>query len=269
MKCPRPRWALLSITVLACLVVGTMTASAATSSSHSATGTLSLQAELRLESTPGPCPPAVDANTCAARTAAGLVPGLGRMTQSSTWLAGMEPPWCRLSMGKALAHSVRLAVAGKGEILLELQEATDCIDQEPVRNQAQAFTITGGTGSFSGASGSGTVERTLEAQTSTGRVGRETWKSTLTVPGFEFDVTRPTLTGAANKTVTAKRGAKSARATFGVTAQDNRDGSLPVMCTPRSGTRFPIGRTKVTCSATDSSANTAAANFTITVKRPR
>jgi HYR domain-containing protein len=55
--------------------------------------------------------------------------------------------------------------------------------------------------------------------------------------------------------------------TFHVTAQDERDGALPVTCVPRSGSRFPIGRTVVKCGATDSSANTAGASFRITVKR--
>jgi hypothetical protein len=43
----------------------------------------------------------------------------------------------------------------------------------------------------------------------------------------------------------AEEGAKSARVTFQVAAQDDRDGALPVTCTPRSGSRFRIGRTRV------------------------
>src|SRR5262249_51632293 len=97
--------------------------------------------------------------------------------------------------------------------------------------------------------------------------GTETWAGTLTAPGVEFDLTPPTLTGATNKTVKAKKGSKSARVAFRVTAQDDRDGALPVSCSSRSGFAFPIGKTRVACRASDKSANTTKASFTVTVKR--
>ncbi|WP_323183892.1 MULTISPECIES: HYR domain-containing protein [unclassified Streptomyces] len=49
---------------------------------------------------------------------------------------------------------------------------------------------------------------------------------------------------------------KGARVTYDATAQDATDGTLPVTCTPASGSLFPVGRTTVTCSATDSAGNT-------------
>jgi hypothetical protein len=101
-------------------------------------------------------------------------------------------------------------------------------------NATQSFTVTGGTGIYAGASGSGRIERAANFAPG-GAAGRDTWIGTLAVPGLEFDVTRPTVTGAASRTVKAKKGAKSARVTFRLTAQDDRDGSLPVTCTPRSG----------------------------------
>src|SRR5262249_29254004 len=128
----------------------------------------------------------------------------------------------------------------------------------------QSFTITGGTGAYASATGSGVVERSLG-----GGVGTETWTGTLNVPAVEFDVTPPTMTGATSKKVRAPRGAKSARVVFKVTATDTSDGHVPVDCTPRSGSRFPIGRTIVRCSATDSSANKANASFRVTVVRTR
>ena len=58
------------------------------------------------------------------------------------------------------------------------------------------------------------------------------------------------------------------RVSYKVTAQDAVDGAVPVTCTPPPGSRFKVGRTKVTCTTgTDSSGNTAMATFTITVKR--
>ncbi|WP_326766741.1 HYR domain-containing protein [Streptomyces sp. NBC_01591] len=47
-----------------------------------------------------------------------------------------------------------------------------------------------------------------------------------------------------------------ARVTYDATAEDATDGTLPVTCTPASGSLFQVGRTAVTCSATDSAGNT-------------
>ncbi|HSC74103.1 MAG TPA: HYR domain-containing protein [Gaiellaceae bacterium] len=167
-------------------------------------------------------------------------------------------------LGRPLKASGRLVVAGKGEIHVALQDGTRCIDQEPMRNEPQDFTIMGGTGSYTGASGSGTVERSLS-----GGVGAETWNATLEVAGFEFDVTPPTLKGATSKTVRARKGAKRVRVTYAVSARDDVDGAIPVSCVPRSGSSFSSGRTDVVCSAADGSANTKTARFTITVRRRR
>jgi hypothetical protein len=91
----------------------------------------------------------------------------------------------------------------------------------------------------------------------------------LSVAGLDFDLTRPILTGAVNKTVRAKRGAKSARVVFKVTAHDDRDGAVPVACSPRPGTLLRVGTTRVSCSAMATSANTTTASFTVTVRARR
>ena len=67
----------------------------------------------------------------------------------------------------------------------------------------------------------------------------------------------------------AKKGTKNARVVFTVTGQDDKDGAVATACTPRSGSRFKVGRTRVRCSATDSSGNQATASFAVTVKRSR
>ena len=82
-------------------------------------------------------------------------------------------------------------------------------------------------------------------------------------------LTPPALLGAKSKTVRARKRAKRVRVVYQVTASDAVDGQLPASCNPRSGSRFPLGRTVVRCSATDSSANTANASFRVTVRRPR
>jgi hypothetical protein len=50
------------------------------------------------------------------------------------------------------------------------------------------------------------------------------------------------------------------------TANDNVDGPVPVLCTPPSGSTFPLGLTTVQCSATDAHNNTAHGSFTIFVQ---
>ena len=234
------------------------------SSNASATSALELRADLRLVSTLVGCPPGVAANACADRTAEGQVPGLGRVTEAYTWQARLDAP-CATDSGRALAVSVRWIVAGKGEIGFALGDGTQCVDLDSLRTQTQTFTITGGTGRYAGASGSGTVERTLGEGFP--RRGVETWTGTLSVPGSEFDLAAPILSGATKKTVRAPSGTKRARVVYAVSAKDAVDGTLPVACTPRSGSRFAVGRTVVTCSAADTSGNVRTAKFVVTVRR--
>jgi hypothetical protein len=251
------------------LVAGVSGAAApgtATASTTFVAGALNLQATLSVTSTSVACPPDAPAGAaeCRARTGTARVPGLGSVSEIYLWSYGAGSPPCPPNLVKPLATTGRLVVAGKGELHLALAQGARCVDQEPVRNEPQDFTITGGTGPYQGASGSGTVEPTVSAG-----VGTERWSGTIFVPGLEFDVTPPTLSGATSKTVRAPRGARRVRVTFKVTASDNVDAQVPVTCTPRSGGRFPTGRTIVSCSATDTSANTGSTSFRIMVRKAK
>jgi hypothetical protein len=251
---------------LALLAAGT--AAAAGSDADRASGSLNLGATLTLNSRIGECAPPPGLEECAVRTLHGPFPGLGAVNGRYEFHIDIGGPACSDITGKAAGYTIRLPISGKGDIVVAVAEGP-CVDSDAIRTQAQAFTVIGGTGIYVGASGSGTLERALGEPTDTGRHGQERWKGTLSVPGVEFDTTAPTLSGAAARTVKAKKGAKSARVVFAITAQDDRDASVPVSCDRRSGSRFPLGRTRVTCAATDTSANSAMASFAVTVKRAR
>ena len=232
-----------------------------------ATGTLEMKASLELTSD-SICKLVGIATNCASREVGGAFRGLGRVTASYDYEMDLGSGACGSGLGKALSYPIRLEVAGKGAIDVVTTEAA-CADFVFVRTQTQAFTVTGGTGIYAGASGSGTLQRSLVASLEEIGEGTETWKGTLTVPGLKFDVVRPTFVGAKSRTVVAPRHAKRVRVKFVVTATDAVDGRVPVRCLPRSATRFSIGRNRVHCSATDTSANAATASFKINVRRHR
>jgi hypothetical protein len=261
--------ALIVVSLIALFVALAGIAAAPVAGVTVATGTLDMNTSLSLVSQPG-CAPVGIATDCAARTVDGPFPGLGSVTGSYGYQMDLGTASCSSGLGKALAYPIRLEVAGKGAIDLAVSEATACIPLESVRVQTQAFTVTGGTGIYAGASGSGTLERALaEPRDDGSRHGLETWKGTLSVPGLEFDLIAPTFVGATSRKVVAPRHKDRVRVRFVVTATDDVDGPVPVTCRPRSGTRFRIGRTRVNCSATDTSANAGTASFRITVRRHR
>ncbi len=256
------------LAVLALLAgVGRTTApDTATASTTIVAGTLNLLGTLNMASLDAPCPPGMSVSTlCHSRRAQGGISGLGEVTQAYMYNGDPEP--CPGNV-KILGYATSFSVAGKGEIHFVVADAPNCLSAGAGLTATQSFTVTGGSGIYAGVSGSGRVERAANF-TSAGAAGTDTWIGTLDVPGLEFDVTPPTLSGATSKTVRAPRGAKRVRVTYKVTATDNVDAQVPVTCNPRSGSRFPVGRTVVRCSATDSSANTTAATFTVTVRRTR
>jgi hypothetical protein len=57
-----------------------------------------------------------------------------------------------------------------------------------------------------------------------------------------------------------------ATVTYAASALDQRDGPVPVVCTPASGSVFPFGRTTVSCTATDGAGNVATDTFPVTVR---
>lgn len=230
------------------------------------TGSLALNAPLQMVSLATfSCPPDAppEANFCPTRTGSGDIRGLGRVAEGYTFFVVESDP---CGGDRLLETTVKLEVADKGTLTAALPRLPDCLPS--VLSATRAFTITSGTGIYAGATGAGTVMHQA-SYTPSGAAGTDTWTGSLTVPGLEFDLTPPALTGAVNKSVRARKGAKRARVTFKLTANDQVDGARPVTCNPKSGSKFRIGRTTVKCSATDTSANAVTGSFRVVVKRRR
>jgi VCBS repeat-containing protein len=84
--------------------------------------------------------------------------------------------------------------------------------------------------------------------------------------GPNLDVTAPVLTNIpSNQTLVATSSAGAIVSWSPLTADDDRDGPVPVVCSPSSGSVFPIGVTTVTCTATDVTGNLGSGSFTVTV----
>jgi hypothetical protein len=78
------------------------------------------------------------------------------------------------------------------------------------------------------------------------------------------DAQKPVIQTPANIVVGNDPGKASAVVTFSVTATDNCQG-VSVVCSPPSGSAFPLGTNLVTCTATDSAGNQATTTFKVTV----
>jgi hypothetical protein len=79
------------------------------------------------------------------------------------------------------------------------------------------------------------------------------------------DTTPPDISDVQDMSVFATSASGAVVTYTNPTANDIVDGSVPVTCSPASGSTFAIGKTTVTCSATDAHGNTASKTFTIAV----
>ena len=235
--------------------------------SGSAAGTVTVTMQVHIADEVRACPPGTpaEATGCFSRKGAADVHGLGRVEESWDPVVEEYPAGCGPASLRFLPSTARFTVSGKGAIDVQVNGA-DCLPFNPPSpvQGTETFTVTGGSGKFAGASGAGTVDHFSNGP---GLPGRDTWRGTLVVPGFEFDLAPPTITGAVGIRVRAPRKAQRIRVRYHVSAHDDVDGALPVACKPKSGSFFRVGRrTIVRCSAKDTSANTQTAQFAITVR---
>ena len=95
---------------------------------------------------------------------------------------------------------------------------------------------------------------------------------TLTI-GFSLssvvaDTTPPTIFGTPSDISMSVAGPGGAAIGYATpTAVDDVSGPVPVTCIPASGSIFPIGTTRVTCTATDAAGNAATTGFNVTVNQ--
>jgi hypothetical protein len=236
--------------------------------SAAATGTLAFNTDLDVRYPEIDCdagtPSGVD---CFARAGRGVIRGLGPVDEAYLYKVDGAPAGCAIDEVRVLPATARLSVQGKGAIDVSLG-GSGCTRRgnAPLRAE-EAFTITGGSGRYAGASGGGVyVDVSLGPPSFR---GRDTWRGTLIVSGLEFDLTPPVLTGARNRTLRIARGRKRVRVAYSVTARDDVDGALSATCRPRSKSWFRVGRTRVLCSAIDTSGNEKTVSFVVTVRRAR
>lgn len=231
-------------------------------------GTLQMNGTFNNQFFPVACPAGTPATTAChgnASVRANLIPGLGKVTMASYTLVLDD-------FGSAcmrLHAQIPILVAGKGEIDLTMP-TSGCITPEQLSGRVPPIdvTVSGGSGPYAGASGSGVLNYQTHITGPEMGHATVTWMGTLNVAGLTFDTTPPQIAGARSKTAKTRRAAGT-RVRYSVSATDATDGKVPAACRPKSGSVFRVGRTTVSCTAVDGSGNTATARFRVTVKRVR
>jgi beta propeller repeat protein len=150
----------------------------------------------------------------------------------------------------APADIVVEATSGSGAVITYSVTATDLVDPSPIISSSPS---SGSTFPL------GDTTVLCSATDSYGNIDSASF--TISVQ----DTTPPTLNTPADIVVEATSGA-GAFVTYSLTATDLVNPSPIISSSPASGTIFSMGVTTVSCSAMDSSGNTASASFTVTVQ---
>lgn len=113
----------------------------------------------------------------------------------------------------------------------------------------------------------GTTTVTCTATDAAGNTATSTFNVGVTAPVTTVDTVPPVIASSTDITVVLTTAtATSSIVTYTVpTATDNVDGSVPVSCTPASGSTFGLGTTTVTCTAQDAAGNVATSTFGVGV----
>jgi HYR domain len=224
------------------------------------TNTLAIDVRFPIKWAPADCPHGSPTTTyCYTATGHPAIPGLGQAELELFLAVDRSDP---AYVCEKWAENGSVAVGSRGSISFAASSA-GCIYWHSAVGK-NLLSITGGSEELADAAGSGVLDFSgFRESTFSGSVHLT---GSLSAPHYTFDTTPPTLSGVRNIVVRAKT-KRGARVRFAITATDDVDGSLSAGCTPSSGNLFRPGVTRVTCSASDTSANTAQGRFTVTVKR--
>jgi hypothetical protein len=85
---------------------------------------------------------------------------------------------------------------------------------------------------------------------------------------WSIDATPPVINGPASAIDVEADGPSGGNATYSVSASDNGAPLLPsqLSCSPKSGSKFPLGETSVSCTARDAAGNVATSSFLVVVR---
>ena len=180
-----PASLLLSLLTVAVAALALTLTTAVSGAPTRASGTLQLKASFAVKWTAAfSCPPGLPAtNSCYAYVGDAVVPGLGHVTEryTKTFDGNRDAPCVR-----PLPNPV-VEVVGKGELEVT-RLGPECMGIPPARFSFDT-TITGGSGTYAGASGSVSVDSHVTGIPGIEGTAVDVWTGTLTVPGLEFDVT--------------------------------------------------------------------------------
>lgn len=89
--------------------------------------------------------------------------------------------------------------------------------------------------------------------------------SSFVTTSLRYDNAPPVITCPSNVVVDCTAGTNGVVVNFNATATDNCSDPVSVVCSPPSGSRFPVGTNTVTCTARDACGNTSQCSFHVTV----
>jgi hypothetical protein len=154
------------------------------------------------------CPPGTPSTTveCIRFLGTASIPGLGRVTESYT--KSFDGTICPDQV--ASFKTAVFEVAGKGTIEVSMQSWPACADPAATTPTGVTSLLEGtidhGTGRFAGASGNLKLTNHVNPPSSPlSGSASDIWTGTLVVPGMEFDLTPPVLTGATSKLVKVRK----------------------------------------------------------------
>ena len=136
------------------------------------------QAQLTQTATFAACPTGTPTSAvCVAQTGTGTATLLGRMTKESLVVLTFVSPTCVTFIEYTTFR------AANGDTITAVQRGTACFTTPTTVSASAAYTVTGGTGRFSGATGSGTSTANLTTVAPGVMVGPATYAGVLSSPG--------------------------------------------------------------------------------------